>query len=187
MEATRRLRDEHQVILKVLDCFEIALRAARESQTVTRAVFEPFVEFFRGFADRCHHCKEEDCLFPCMESKGVPCEGGPIAVMLYEHQQARRHVSTIAERLGAAAAGDSTAVRTVLEHGQEFLELLRAHIDKEDHCLFAMADQLIQGAGLSDLSQAYRDAEGEPGYCDRFSRCRAIADRLVETYDAAEQ
>jgi hemerythrin-like domain-containing protein len=70
------------VILKVLDCFDLALQQARAGGTASREVFEPFLEFFRGFADKCHHCKEEDRLFPCMEARGIPREGGPIGVML---------------------------------------------------------------------------------------------------------
>mgnify|MGYP000753666721 CR=1 FL=1 len=42
------------------------------------------VDFFRMFADRCHHAKEENHLFPAMEAKGMPREGGPTGVMLYE-------------------------------------------------------------------------------------------------------
>ena len=57
MDATRCLRDEHQVILKMLDCFAIALQQARDSNTVSREAFDPFVEFFRSFADKCHHCR----------------------------------------------------------------------------------------------------------------------------------
>jgi hemerythrin-like domain-containing protein len=174
------------VILKVLDCFEIALGHARDSGRITREVFDPFVEFFRGFADKCHHCKEEDRLFPRMEQKGIPREGGPIGVMLLEHRQGRMHVGAIADSLPAADSGDPAAIETVHEHGGKFVELLRAHIDKEDHCLFGMAEQLIQGADLADLTGAYRDAEGEPGYGDTFSRCRAIADRLAETYGVGD-
>ncbi|MHC4428287.1 MAG: hemerythrin domain-containing protein, partial [Planctomycetota bacterium] len=183
MDATRCLRDEHQVILMVLECFEIALRQARESGKVSREVFEPFVEFFRGFADRCHHCKEEDRLFPCLERKGIPREQGPIGVMIYEHQQARKHVRTIAEHLDDAGAGDPAAIDVVLGQGRAFLLLLRAHIDKEDHCLFGMADGVIHGEDLVTLTGAYRSAESEPEYRATFSRCRELAERLAETYD----
>ncbi len=102
MHPTECLRNEHQIILIVLSCFEIALARARQSGCVQQVEFEPFVEFFRGFADKCHHCKEEDRLFPCLERKGIPREGGPIGVMLYEHEQARKHVRTIAGTLGRA-------------------------------------------------------------------------------------
>jgi hemerythrin-like domain-containing protein len=182
VDATRCLRDEHQVILRVLDCFEIALRRSQDSGQVTRQIYSPFVEFFRGFADKCHHCKEEDRLFPRMEKKGIPREGGPIGVMLYEHQQARMHVRAIAEHLDAADRGERAAIRKVLDHGDEFLELLRAHISKEDHCLFGMADQVVQGADLTALVRAYGDAESRSDYRETFSRCRVIADELTVMY-----
>lgn len=183
MEATKCLRDEHQVILRVLDCLEIALQRSAETDQIKREVYGPFVEFFRGFADRCHHCKEEDRLFPRMEKGGIPREGGPIGVMLYEHQQGRMHVRTIAENLDAADRGEKAATRTVLDHCQQYLDLLRNHIGKEDHCLFGMAEQVVRGADLTDLVQAYRDAESESEYRDTFSRCRAIADQLTDSYD----
>ncbi|MHC4447556.1 MAG: hemerythrin domain-containing protein [Planctomycetota bacterium] len=182
MEATQCLRDEHQVILRVLDCFDLALQQARQAGKVSREVFEPFVEFFRGFADQCHHCKEEDRLFPCMERQGVPREGGPIGVLLEEHRRGRHRVTMMAEELQAADAGDPISIQTVLEQGQKFLELLRGHIEKEDHCVFGMADQLIGGADLANLTDEYRQAENEPEYCARLSRCRAVADRLIEKY-----
>ena len=183
MDATKCLRDEHQVILRVLDCFEIALRGAGDTGKATKEVFGPFVEFFRGFADKCHHCKEEDRLFPCMEKKGIPREGGPIGVMLSEHQQGRMHVRTIAEHLDAADGGGEGATATILEHGRKYLDLLRQHIDKEDHCLFGMAEQVVRGDDLTDLTRAYGEAESEGDYQDTFTRCRAIADELAEAYN----
>ncbi len=182
MNATQCLRDEHQVILKVIACFEIALRKARESGVVKREVFEPFVEFFRGFADTCHHCKEEDHLFPCLQRKGLPRDGGPIGVMVQEHAVARMRVSMIAQELPAAAAGDPVSKQTVLDHGQKFIELMRGHIDKEDHCLFGMADEMIRDADLVALSEAYQSTETEPGYRSTLEHCRIVADRLVERY-----
>ena len=186
MEATQCLRDEHQIILKVLECFEIAIREAREANTVTRATFGPFVEFFRGFADKCHHCKEEDRLFPKMEGVGIPREGGPIGVMLAEHERGRLHVRTIDGLLDAAEGEDADAVNGVLLNGAQFLAMLREHIDKEDHCLFGMADQLIQSNALTELTTAYTEAEREPEYSATFNRCRAIANDLMEKYAVAK-
>jgi hemerythrin-like domain-containing protein len=38
------------------------------------------------YADRQHHVKEEDLLFLELEKKGMPRDGGPVGVMLMEHQ-----------------------------------------------------------------------------------------------------
>ena len=182
MSATQCLRDEHQVILKVLECFEIALRTARETGEVTTEVFEPFVEFFRGFVDTCHRCNEEDRLFPCLERKGLSREGGPIGVLLQEHTVARMRVNMIAEELPAADGGDPVSKQAVLDHGRKYLELMRCHADKENHCLFGMADEMIRDADLVSLSEAYQAAETEPGYRSTLEHCRAVGDRLVKQY-----
>jgi len=73
-------------------------------------------------------------------------------------------------------------MRTVLEEGAAYLDLLRNHIVKEDNVLFEMADQLIQGADLAKLTTAYGQAESAAGYTDTLSRCHAIADELMKTY-----
>ena len=64
----------------------------------------------------------------------------------------------------------------------QFLELLRAHIAKEDNVLFNMADQLVQGEDLSRLSEGYEAAANDTGYRSTFDRCRDIADRLVRDH-----
>ncbi|MCP3902269.1 MAG: hypothetical protein GY715_01425 [Planctomycetes bacterium] len=182
MEATRCLREEHQVILRVLGCFEIALREAREADAVDLATFEKFVEFFRGFADRCHHCKEEDRLFPVLVSAGIPKEGGPIGCMLAEHEQARAYVASIAERLEPAAGGDAAAIQFVLDQGELYLDLLRAHIAKEDNILFNMADGVLDGPAVEGLARAYGEEQAAPEYCRNLERCRAVAGELADRY-----
>lgn len=181
---TKCLREEHQLILKVLDCFETAMEAAQQSGSVEREVFEPFLEFFRGFADRCHHCKEEDRLFPSLERAGIPREGGPIGVMLYEHELARESILAMSGFL-AQAADDAAAATGFLDTGREYLNLLRAHISKEDNVLFNMADEVIQGPQLTVLTDAYREEESSAEYCDTLARCRAIADKLRAQYGTA--
>jgi hemerythrin-like domain-containing protein len=180
MDTTQCLREEHQVILKVLDCFDIALRQARQSGTVPTATFAPFLEFFRDFADRCHHCKEEDRLFPCLERCGMQRESGPLAVMMEEHRQGRAHVRAMAAALPATDGGDQSAILTVLSEGASFLDLLRHHIAKEDHVLFEMADQLVDSPDRAQLSGAYAEADGQAKAM--LARCRDIAGELCAKY-----
>jgi hemerythrin-like domain-containing protein len=184
MEATRCLREEHQVILKVLGCFEVALREAREAGGLDQAAFGKFIEFFKGFADLCHHCKEEDRLFPVLVSAGVPNEGGPIGCMLAEHASARELVRSMDERLEAAGRGDATATRSILDHGEMYVQLLRDHIFKEDNVLFQMADGILDRPAVEGLTRAYGEAEAAPEYCRRLARCRAVADELSARYGA---
>lgn len=179
---THTLRDEHRVILKVLDCFEIALRRAGRAGVVAAAEFQPFVGFFRDFADRCHHCKEEDRLFPCLERCGLPHEHGPIAVMLHEHQIGRTHVRAIAAALGSAANGDEQAINAVIREGQAFVELLRNHILKEDQVLFQMADDMIPETERTHLANEYAQADGQQENRVSLTQCRDLAAELCTLY-----
>ena len=121
------LRDEHRVILRALDVLE---RAIGPGKAIADGWWEAAVAWLRAFADRNHHAKEERSLFPAMVKAGVPSEGGPIAVMLDEHAQGRALIAAIADRVGP---GRVAAAR-------DYVDLLRAHIDKENDVLFPLDD-----------------------------------------------
>ena len=79
---TAVLRDEHRLILQVIDVLESLLNSGAADGEYDFDALDRCTSFFRLFADACHHGKEEDLLFPELEAKGIPREGGPIGVML---------------------------------------------------------------------------------------------------------
>ena len=89
MKATEILMDEHVVIVRVLDTLETAVQTAPVNKAVRPEFFLTAADFIRGFADGCHHRKEENVLFQAMNRSGVAVQGGPIGVMLNEHEQGR--------------------------------------------------------------------------------------------------
>jgi hemerythrin-like domain-containing protein len=119
------------------------------------------LDFFRNFADRCHHSKEEKLLFVKMEERGMPVEGGPIAVMLYEHDEGRRLTRTIAEALPLATNGDRRASAAVAQNLLAYVRFLRAHIHKEDNVLYPMADRLLTAEDQRELMEAFSRVEAE--------------------------
>ena len=108
--ATSRLREEHQLILQVADAMQALLAEAEEPDGLDFATIGDCVTFIRLFADACHHGKEEDLLFPELEAAGMPRHQGPIAVMLYEHEQGRAFARQMADSLGPAREGDAQAL-----------------------------------------------------------------------------
>jgi hemerythrin-like domain-containing protein len=173
MTATDILRHEHQIILLVLDGVEREAERIRETGTVRADKVAEMVDFFRAFADRCHHQKEEKLLFVRMRERGMPGERGPIASMLHEHDQGRALVSAIAEALPKADAGDPEAIDAVHENLRAYAAFLRAHIDKEDNVLFPVADQLFTARDQELLVDAFEQVEAEEigeGVHDRYHR-----------------
>ncbi len=161
MLPTETLKHEHQIILMVLDAAEREAQSIKDSGEVQGERIEKMLDFFRNFADRCHHAKEEKLLFAKMEERGVPVSGGPIAVMLQEHDQGRRRVKAVAEALPKARSGDASAVASVRDNLSAYIRLLRGHIDKEDHVLYPMADRLFTPEDQQALTKAFEKVEAE--------------------------
>jgi hemerythrin-like domain-containing protein len=161
MIPTEILKHEHQIILMVLDAAEREAQSIQASGKVQSERIEQMLDFFRHFADRCHHAKEEKLLFVKMEQRGVPVRGGPIGVMLLEHDEGRRRVKAVADALPQAKGGDASALSTVSSNLLAYVQLLRAHIDKEDNILYPMADRLFTPGDQQALSEAFEKVEAE--------------------------
>jgi hemerythrin-like domain-containing protein len=159
MKLTDTLKDEHQVILLVLDAAARQAHAIQAGDAVDTRRVGQMVDFFRSFADRYHHAKEENLLFTRMHERGMSLESGPLAVMLHEHVLGRQHVTAVADAIPAAEKRDPAAVAAIGTQLLVFVELLRAHIAKEDDVLFPMADQLLVPQDQEDLARAFEEAE----------------------------
>ena len=184
MKATTILVEEHNVILKVLECTEKMVAQATESGMLDALAANSAIDFFRNFADRCHHAKEEDRLFIAMEEHGFPRQGGPTGVMFDEHVQGRALVSGMAGTVAQAAAGDRRAIQTFAEHAGNFIELLRNHIAKENNVLFPMAEQSLGGAELETMLADFKRIEADAGG-QRHAKYLEVAKELCEQHGVA--
>ncbi len=159
-----QLRAEHEVILRALSLLEALGRELEAGKTIDRAILAWFEDFFSTFADRCHHGKEERCLFPLLERYGVPREGGPLGVMLYEHEQGRAFLRAMQLTTGGERQQTAEAIRG-------YLALLRAHIEKENQVLFRLAEQVLPDEAQRELAQSFEAAEQAevgPGVHERY-------------------
>ncbi len=157
---TQILKDEHTLILEALDGLERKLAALEAGAAPDRTYFEKAVRFIRTFADQCHHGKEEDLLFKTMVDRGFPLQGGPIAVMLSEHETGRAYVREMAEA-SASLGQDPAAAEKIIRNGRAYIQLLRPHIDKENMILYAMADNMLSPQDQAQLGEAFERFETE--------------------------
>lgn len=161
MTPTETLKHEHQVILMVLDAAEREAQWIQDTGEVQAEDLDKMLDFFRNFADRCHHAKEEKLLFVKMQERGMPTHSGPIAVMLQEHDEGRGRVRAVAEALPQARNDDASAIAAVRTNLLAYVQLLRAHIDKEDNVLYPMADRLFTPEDQQALTEAFEKVETE--------------------------
>jgi hemerythrin-like domain-containing protein len=162
MFATQNLRDEHEgilVMLSVLERISIDLQAGKAANLDH---LEQIANFLTTFADRCHHGKEEDLLFPALVDAGIPNEGGPIGVMLAEHAQGRTFIRAMGDALSRLhAGGDANAVPAYAEAALGYVQLLRGHIAKENTVLFVMAEQRLSPEAHVQLAEGFEQIERE--------------------------
>jgi len=179
MGPIEQLTKEHKTIKRMLAALGGMCAALEGGKAVPAEDFEKAVEFIRVFADKRHHGKEEDLLFPALEELGMPREQGPIGVMLHEHGMGRDFVRGLAEAAARLKAGDMTAAEAVVENARGYAALLDQHIDKEDGILYPMAEAHLSGAKMAELAGKFEAVERRVG---REAEFLALVDRLEKAY-----
>jgi len=182
MKATDHLRKEHEDIkamLRILDEMSARLEAG---ECLNSAHLDDILEFIQEFADRCHHAKEENILFPAMETAGILRERGPIGVMLIEHLEGRKLVKGMREGLARLKGGEDGGAKAISENARKYSELLIQHIHKEDNILYPIADTTLSPEAEVELEKAFERVEIELIGLDRHERYRQILSRLAAEY-----
>jgi hemerythrin-like domain-containing protein len=152
---------EHQAVkmrLRVLET--LCRRMEQPGEAVDVRHIDQLLEFFSVFVDKCHHGKEEELLFPALEAVGVGREGGPIGVMLAEHERGREYV----------------------REARGYIGLLDQHIYKEDNVLFPLAEKLLSEAKQAELASGFERIEVEKIGIGRHEAFHKMLDELERIY-----
>lgn len=185
MKATEDLIHEHNAVLVALEILDKVAAAIAAGSQDAPAHLEQLLDFFKGFVDKCHHGKEEDALFPELERLGVRREGGPIGVMLSDHEVGRGHVRALAENLERLRRGEAAAAVGIVDHGRAYRDMLQAHIARENNVLFPMADRIAPREVAARLVEQFevieRDRVGE----GRHEAYHAMLHELKDHYGVA--
>ena len=183
MKPIEDLKMEHEAVkitLRVLD--SICAEADKTGEIPNPDHLEQLMEFFKTFVDRCHHGKEEELLFPALEAVGVSREGGPIGVMLKEHQQGRDHVSKMKDALMRYREGDRTAAGDLVHHARAYIALLVQHIDKENNVLFALADSNLSKEKQVELREGFERIETQKIGAGKHEAFHQMIESLEKIY-----
>jgi hemerythrin-like domain-containing protein len=182
MQATDILMNEHRIIEQVLNCLEKILEQCTTKKKLDAESAKQVIDFFRNYADRCHHGKEETQLFPVMQANGFSGGCSPVVVMLREHELGRLYIQGMDAAIEPAAAGDSESLRLFIQHGQSYLQLLREHIHKEDICLFPAANHRLTEKDQQQLLVAFEKDEAEDIKQGTHATYLKIANELADRF-----
>jgi hemerythrin-like domain-containing protein len=150
MNAVQILEHEHEAILFGIGLLEKVGALAAAGDATAKADLPELLRFLKGFADTCHHGKEEGLLFPAMEAAGIANEDGPLGVMLAEHRQGRIHLKGMIDAVESADYG--LAFKLSFD---AYAALLRAHIDKENAVLFPLGSKVLGAPRLELMGKDF--------------------------------
>ena len=172
---TELLTFDHETTERVLDAAKNVLAGAAPSADIVGKL----VDYLVGYVDGCHNKKEEDHLFPLIERRGIPRTGGPLAVMLQEHEQSRRMLGDLVPIARAYAAGDSAALADLAARFGEYAALLKNHYWKENDILYPMARRVMSEADAQVVLDGIDATEAALGH-DTRAKYYALAARIIE-------
>ncbi|MEO8054933.1 MAG: hemerythrin domain-containing protein [Acidobacteriota bacterium] len=174
MSLIDELRSEHVIIERTLGALRtyVEARLAGNGDPVDADVF---LAFFRLFAGRYHHAREEDTLFPALLAHlPIRPDSGPVRSLFDQHAAMARTLEEMAPVL-AAPRGQGGRL---LDLSTRYRRDLLAHIDAENSVLLPEAEARLRRAGAPELEGRPPDAEERAA--------RDGAERLFALYPPSE-
>lgn len=176
---TQILEDEHLVIVKVVSAASLLADRLETGQTIDVQMLQGTVEFMRIFADKCHHGKEEDLLFPLLGEKGIPLQGCPIGALIMEHGMGRKLVKELADGAENYRKDELEGKQAVITALRGIADLYPSHIWKEDYLLFPLANKVLIPEEQQALCQQFQQVEETIGQ-DNHRRLQSFAECLEQ-------
>lgn len=183
MNAINELIAEHEAVRLTLKILKKIGRQIDETKKIpTTEHVEQLFDFFSTFVDRCHHGKEEELLFPALEQVGISREGGPVGVMVKEHQQGRDLVSKMKNELSRYSDGANDAALNLKKHADDYIALLDFHIEKENNVLFPMAIKHLPEHRLAEMKHGFEKIESEKIGVGKHEQFHQLLEELERVY-----
>ncbi len=146
MNAITLLFTEHRLIQKAINILN-----KFSQKDLNPVLIDGFVDFFRTYADKRHHGKEEAIFFKALEAKTLSAELKKIMVeLIEEHKKARKLISD----LESLKSGPRQEVQSCI---QKIVRLYTSHIDKENRHFFIPAFDLFSKEEKNNLLKRFQE------------------------------
>jgi hemerythrin-like domain-containing protein len=177
--ASQDLIHEHKAILIALNVIEkMCVNVQNNNKETDYKDIEDIIGFLKVFADKCHHGKEEDFLFPALEKIGIKNENGPIGVMLAQHKQGRELIKQMQESIVNKIINKNAFV----DAASSYVNLLRNHIEKEGTLLFPLSDTKLSASKQKELLNNFEKLEKDVIGEGKHEELHALLEKFKKKY-----
>ena len=174
-EWSLHLIDDHSTTERVLDA---VARGLGDDDGPQLGLLSAFRDYATGYVDACHNQKEEQHLFPLLEAHGVPREGGPLGVMLAEHEHGKALLKQLVGLIDRYVGGETSTLSELRSTFEEYAALLKSHYWKETDVLYPLARRTLSETEAEAVLTGIRKLESELG-TDTHARFQELAETIV--------
>ena len=167
---------EHRLIENMVALLKREAARIRKEDKLDLQFIDSAVDFFRTYADKTHHGKEEDILFRRMDKKLMSPELESMRKdLVRDHVLARAKVSSLA---GCRKKyPDSAVIKEVIDIMDFLIELYPPHIQKEDIVFFPKAMKLFTEEELEAMTKEFYESDRKMIH----TKYRLVIDELSNT------
>ncbi|QBD87476.1 hemerythrin domain-containing protein [Clostridium tetani] len=170
MRAIDLMMEEHKNIKRMLKVVRAYSYKVLKGEEVDYNDFYKMIDFIRNYADKHHHCKEEDVLFQIIDRQ-FNMKNGPIMGMLIEHDQGRLFIQNLETALKEFENGNEESKLDIIANAVSYADLLNRHIDKEDSTIYMFANRSLSEENKEELNNISSELEAkakESGTQDKY-------------------
>ncbi len=151
------LYDEHEIIVNAIDVAKQMKPLLEKNTELYETMLRKLILFFRNYADKYHHFKEEEILFPEMNRRNELLEDGVIKEMLENHADFREMIGDIEKNLNDHNYAKANEILV------KYTEALLDHIAVENDEVFQMAESIFDNAELEKIGFRFMDCDRDLG------------------------
>jgi hemerythrin-like domain-containing protein len=128
---------EHRLIERMIKLLDIELERIKVHAEADPYFIQSAVDFFRTYADRTHHGKEEDILFHRLKQKPLSAEHETaMNRLVQEHVWAREAVGKLSAANERCLSGGDQDLSEIIYQMEKLVKFYPQHIVKEDRHFF---------------------------------------------------
>jgi len=177
-KASEDLKHEHEAVKIALNVLEKIASKIQLNENADVNDLKEMVDFLILFADKCHHGKEEIYYYPALQKAGIPGNGGPIGIMLQEHEQGRLNIRQMKDSVSRLNAD----LNAFANAASSYVSLMRNHIEKENNILFLMGDQRLSEETQTELLEKFEEHEEKVIGEGKHEKLHALLEKFAKKY-----
>jgi len=179
----RILEAEHRLMLEVAEAADAECAHVEQTGAVRRDLVGDILGFFRFFCDGLHDPKEDGLLFSRCHKRGMTEEDEPLEQMLGEHEWCAGRLDALQRELHELPDGDRPAALIFAADLQEYVDVVRCHIEVEESQFFDLAQHYLTKDDRERLTEEFESVhydeveEGVQAYWEELAHRLLLAEK----------